>query len=150
MADLQGALDRSIRQASTFTRSLFTDDLWGAPRVEEFINAARNITIATVTTSSGPHAAVVIAACLDGDIHFTAAPASLLGRNLERDLRIAFTVCDRSHAVMGRGKAVLVARSLDDPEVIERLALVSKSGSFTPLGWDGLVYRIEIDRIFAN
>jgi hypothetical protein len=54
------------------------------------------------------------------------------------------------HAVMGRGKAVIVARSLDDAELIERLAFVTASGSFTPPGWDGFVYRIEIDRIFAN
>lgn len=150
MSDLQGALDRSLQRASSFTRSLFADGSWDALRVEEFINTARNITIATVTKSGSPHAAVVIAACLDGEIHLTVAPASLLGRNLDGDVRIAFTVCDRSHAVMGRGRAVLVARSLDDPGLIERLALVSASRSFTPPGWDGLVYRIEIDRIFAN
>ena len=36
------------------------------------------------------------------------------------------------------GHAVLVARSLDDPDLVERLALVAAAGSFTP--------RIVIDR----
>jgi pyridoxine/pyridoxamine 5'-phosphate oxidase len=150
MTDLQDALDRSLRQASPFTRSLFGDHSWDAQRVEEFVNTARNITISTVSAAGGPHAAVVIAACLGGTIHFTVADASALGRNLDRDVRIAFTVCEVSHAVMGRGRAVLVARSLDDPDLVERLALVAAAGSFTPPGWDGLVYCIEIDRIFAN
>jgi hypothetical protein len=51
---------------------------------------------------------------------------------------------------MGRGDAVLVARSLDDPVLIARLAAASNSGSFTPTGWDGSVCRIEVDRIFAD
>jgi hypothetical protein len=51
---------------------------------------------------------------------------------------------------MGRGDAVLVARSLEAPDLIARLAAASASGSFTPAGWDGAIYRIEIERIFAS
>jgi hypothetical protein len=88
---LQDALDRSLRNASPFTRS------WE------------------------PHAAVVIAACLDGDIHFTVSDRSRLRRNLARSPRIAFTAADRSHALMGSRR-----RSL------------------------GSIYRIAIEWIFAS
>jgi hypothetical protein len=50
---------------------------------------------------------------------------------------------------MGRGDAVLAARSLQAPDLIARLA-VSAGGSFTPAEWDGSIYRIEIERIFAS
>jgi hypothetical protein len=39
--------------------------------VERFLNSVRNLSVSTVTDDGEPHAAVVIAACLDGDIHFT-------------------------------------------------------------------------------
>jgi nitroimidazol reductase NimA-like FMN-containing flavoprotein (pyridoxamine 5'-phosphate oxidase superfamily) len=147
---LQSALDRSYEQASAFTRSLFDVDRWDAAQVAAFVNAIRNITVSTVTARGEPHAAVVIGASLNEEIHFTVAPGSLMGRNLRRSPLVAFTICDRAHAVMGRGVAQLVARSLEAPELIQRLATVTKSGAFTPPGWDGLVYRIEIERIFAN
>ena len=51
---------------------------------------------------------------------------------------------------MGRGGAVLAGRSLEDPDLVARLAAASDSGTFTPTGWDGSVYRVEIDRVFAS
>jgi hypothetical protein len=150
MSRLQDALDQSLSNASPFTRSLFEHGTLDAEGVEHLINAVRNLTVATVTDAGEPHAAVVIAACVDGDIHFTVSDRSVLHRNLTRSPRIAFTACDRTHTLMGRGDAVLVARSLDDPVLIARLAAASNSGSFTPTGWDGSVCRIEVDRIFAD
>jgi hypothetical protein len=150
VSGLQAALDRSLENASPFTRSLFGADRWDAAQVVAFVNSVRNITVSTVTARGDPHAAVVIGASLNEQIHFTVAPASLLGRNLLRSPLLAFTICDRAHAVMGTGAVVLVARSLEAPDLIERLAQVTKSGAFTPAGWDGLVYRIEVERIFAS
>ena len=150
MSELQEALDRSIRRASPFTRSLFESVQWDAERVARFVNANRNVTVSTVTFAGEPHAAVVIGACVDEMIYFTVAPQSLLARNLAHTPHAAFTICDRSHAVMGKGVAVLVTRSLDDPDLIARLAAATEQGVFTPAGWDGLVYRIEIERIFAS
>jgi Pyridoxamine 5'-phosphate oxidase len=150
MSHLQAALDRSLRNASPFTRSLFEDDTLDAAGVARLINSVRNLTVSTVTGAGEPHAAVVIAACIDGDIHFTVSDESVLQRNLARRPRVAFTACDRTHTLMGRGDAVLAARALDDPDLIARLASASDSGSFTPVGWDGSVYRLEIDRIFAS
>ena len=150
MSALQDVLDRSIRDATPFTRSLFEADQWNAARVVGFVNDCRNATIATVTAAGEPHAAVVIAAAVEDVIHVTVAPPSLLARNLTHNPRVAFTICDRSYAVMGTGVAVLAARSLDDPDLMGRLAAASASGTFTPPGWDGLVYRLEPDRIFAS
>jgi hypothetical protein len=147
---LQAALDRSRANASALSRSLFADSTWDAPRVTEFVNEIATVSVSTVTAAGEPHAAVVIGACLDGDLYFTVIPGALLGRNLERAERVAFTICTGSHAVMGRGRARLAARSLDAPDLIERLAAVMPRGSFTPPGWDGLVYRVEIERIFAS
>jgi hypothetical protein len=45
---------------------------------------------------------------------------------------------------------VLVARSLEAPDLMASLAAAADSGSFTPAGWDGSVYRVEIERIFAS
>ncbi len=150
MERLQAVLDRSIADASPFTRSLFEATRWSADQVIAFVNRTRNVSVASITATGDPHAAVVIGACLDEQIYFTVAPRSLLGRNLGQHPRIAFTVCEGAHGVMGRGKAVRVARSLEDPDLIERLAMATDGGTFTPPGWDGLVYLIELDTIFAS
>jgi hypothetical protein len=150
LTDLQAILERSIERASAFTRDLFADSQWDAARVQDFVNESRDATIATVNPAGKPHAAVVVAACLDGDIHFTVAHASALGRHLAHDPHIAFTIANGSHSIMGRGIAVLAAHSLHQPELIEQLAAVTRTGRFTPSGWDGLIFRIEPERVFAN
>ena len=150
MSELQEALDRSMRGASAFTRSFMGDDQWDAAQVAGFVNSVRNITIATVTKAGEPHAVVTIAGCLDDRVHFTVHPESLLKRHLDRQPTVGFSVTTSRNQIMGKGTAVLVARSLDDPALIDRLATANEGGSFTPDGWDGLIYRIEIDRIFAS
>jgi hypothetical protein len=150
LTNLQVTLDQSIEHASAFTKELFADTQWSAGRLQEFVNACRYATIATVSPRGEPHAAVGLVACLDGDIHFTVSHHSALGRHLEHSPHIAFTVTDGKHSAMGRGIAVLEAHSIHQPALIERLAAATRSGTFTPPGWDGLVYRIEIDRIFAR
>jgi pyridoxine/pyridoxamine 5'-phosphate oxidase len=150
MGELQDVLDRSLAQASPFTRALFAEDAWDAAQVAKFINEQRNITIATVTAAGDPHAAVVIAACLDEQVHFTVADESLLHRCIQRRSAIAFSVCDSAHAVMGKGTAVTAGRSLDDPALVERLARATTIGSFTPPAWDGLIFRVALERVFAS
>lgn len=143
-------LDRSIAGASAFTRALFETDGWDAATVEGFINQQRNITIATVTSAGDPHAAVVIAACFDQAIHFTVAVESLLNRCIQRHSTISFSVCDAAHAVMGRGTAIKVGRSLDEPELVRQLADATTIGMFTPPAWDGLIFQIALERMFAS
>ena len=46
---------------------------------------------------------------------------------------------------MGAAIAVLAGRSLEAPDLIARVAATSESGSFTPAGWDGSIYRVDIE-----
>ena len=74
-----------------------------------------------------------------------------MSRNLANRNQVAFTFTDGIHAVMGRGTAVVAAMNAsDDPDLVARLAAMTKGGVFVPPGWDGHIYRIEIERIFAN
>lgn len=150
MSELQQVLDRSLERASRFTRSLFADERWDAERVASFVNNQRNLTIATVTPSGSPHAAVVIAACLDGNLHFTVNADSLLHRCIHASPVIAFSVCDTAHSVMGKGTAVHVGASLAEPELVHRLASATAVGVFTPPNWDGLIFCIALERLFAS
>ncbi len=99
---------------------------------------------------ASPHAGVVIAASVDDEIYFTVNPSSLMARNLETNDRIALSVCDSGHAVMAQGRAVRVGRAPDQRGLIDRLAAATASRTFTPDGWDGDVYRIELRRLVAN
>ena len=144
------ALAASLAGASAFSRSLFADDAWTATQVTDFVNERRNATIATTNTSGQPHASVVIAGSVGDGIYFTVAPQSVLARNLAGNARIAFTICDSKHAVMGQGTAVRVGAALELGALIDDLATASPVGRFTPDGWDGDIYQIEIRRIFAN
>ena len=91
-------------RASAFTKSLF-DEQWDAERVAGFVNERRNATVATVSPAGRPHAAVVIAASVGGEIYFTVNPGSVLARNLTTNDRIALSVCDSVHAVMSQAGA---------------------------------------------
>ena len=147
--ELQEVLDASAAGASRLSKSLFKHRPLAAEVVAR-VNRVRGMTVTTTLADGSPHAVVVIAAAYDGDIFFTASPGSALLRHLRRDPRMAFTVTDGSHAVMGRGHAELVGRSLERPELIARLAAANRTGRFTPEGWDGFIYRVVLDRIFAD
>ena len=143
------AIEASLVRASPFTHEIF-EERWSAPRVVEFINERPNATIASVNSSSQPHAAVVIAACVDDEIFFTVHPDSVLHRNISVNDRIAPTISDALHAVMCQGRAVLVGPAHDNMELINRLSAATRSGSFTPPGWSGFIYSLELRNLVAN
>src|SRR5262245_30621953 len=149
MGSLSTAVERSIASATEFTKSLFAEDQWDAARVADFANS-QPCTIATASERGWPHAAVIIAGCVDDEIYFTVHRESVLARNLDADARVAFSIASRANAVMGQGHVVLVGASLDNGELIDALATASASGKWTPPGWDGLIYRIDARRVFAN
>ena len=144
------AIAASRAHASSFTRELFAADQWSAERVAEFVNERRNATVATVSAAGQPHAAVVIAASADDEIYFTVNPSSVLARNLRHNDRIALTVCDTVHAVMSQGRAIRVGAAPDLGELIDQLAARTAARQFTPDGWDGDLYRIEMKRLVAS
>ena len=143
------AIAASNAGAGAFTRSLF-EEQWRAERVAEFVNERRNATIATVSTSGQPHAAVVIAASSGDEIYFTVNPRSVLARNLAGNDRIALSVCDSVHAVMSQGQAVRVGAAPELAPLVEELAAATSGSTFTPEGWDGDIYRASLDRLVAN
>jgi hypothetical protein len=145
LEELQAVIDQSIASASAFTRGLFENNHWDATRLQEYSNEDGSMTVATVTRDGKPHAVTVIAACVDGTFYFTASQGSLLLRNLRRDPSVAFTISDK---VMGRGAAELagVAKDLGHlrPQVSKTL------GALIDEGWEGSVYSIRLERVFAQ
>lgn len=150
MSSLQKAIERSQAGASDLTKSYFARGFLGLDQVVDVVNDAQAATIATVSRAGIPHAAYVIAACLEEVIHFTVTPGSVLERNLDHQPRIGFTIVNQHHSIMGQGNALPVARSLDAADLVEALGQVTSSGTFTPHGWDGLVYQIEPRRLIAG
>jgi hypothetical protein len=141
-------IERSRAEATAFTASLF-DRHWTAREVQEFVNRIRDLTLATVLADGSPHASPTITACLDGTIYFAVHRRSATWRNLQRDQRVAFTVSDHEHAILGRGLATL-AGSAADTGLILRLARTGSLGRFTPDGWEGDVFAIEAAKLFAS
>jgi hypothetical protein len=145
---LQRVIEQSHAGATPFTAGLF-DRRWKAREVQRFVNRIREVTIATVLPNGRPHASPTITACLNGTIYFAVHRRSATWRNLQRDPSIAFTVSDRGHAVVGRGVATFAGSSADSV-LMGRLARTGSLGLFTPEGWDGEVYAIELTKLFAS
>ena len=148
LADLQVVIDHSLDHASPLTRQLFGDP-WTPDAVQRFVNRVAAATVATVRPDGRPHAALVIVACLDGVIHFTATPGSVLLGDLKRDDRVALTVSDMINGLMTEGRARPMGRGRDIDALLARLGTVVDRGVFTPPGWDGYVYALDPDRLFA-
>ena len=74
----------------------------------------------------------------------------MLARNLAGNERLALSVCDSVHAVMSQGRAVRVGAAPALADLVGELAKASRSGSFTPVGWDGDIYRVDLRRLVAN
>lgn len=150
MATLREALDRSQSTATELVSSFFPGGFLGPDEVAGLVNETRGATIATVSDAGIPHASYVIAACLDEVIHFTVAPGSILERNIGHQPRIGFTIVGQQRSAMGQGDAVFVARSLEADDLLASLDQASGAGRFTPEGWDGSIYRIELRRLVAG
>jgi hypothetical protein len=93
---------------------------------------------------------VVLAACLEGTLYFAASAGSRLLRNLQRQAAIAMTVVDRTHDLTIHGKARRVGSAAAVPDLLRELHGLSRRGQFTPEGWDGDVYAVQIERIFLS
>jgi hypothetical protein len=138
LGELQALLDRSRQQASRFTLSL-EGEVQTASQVQEFINANRNITIAVVRRNGLPHAAPVIAGCVDGEIYATVSPGSVLANCLDRNPEVAFTIADLVHTLIGAGEAEKIGRSSECTGLCRRLDGTAPFGMFAPEGWDGFI-----------
>lgn len=147
---MQEAIDRSMAQASETTREMFGHLVWSAEEVISFVNTVRTATIATANGDGLPHAAVAIIASVDDHLYFTVTPSSVMARNLADRPELAFSVCYADKAIMGQGTAVLLGSAEDLDDLLTALAATGPHPGFTPPGWEGLMYRIDIRRIFTG
>ena len=148
--DLQEALESSLVKASPLTRSIFSRSRLSALAVQRIVNDVMGGTAATITTEGRPHAAVVLVACHDGNMIFTASQHSRLLADLQRDAAVALTVIAPHHDVIVQGRAERLGKATDLPELMRALHRLSKKGRFTPHSWPGYLYTIDIDKIFVN
>jgi hypothetical protein len=147
---LDDALKASLDTASPLTRSLFSRSRLTALAVQRIINEVMGGTIATVSPDNRPHAAIVLMACHDGDIIFTASPRSRLLADLRRDDRMALTVIAPHHDVIAQGRGECLGKAADLPELMGQLHRLSRKGRFTPHSWPGYLYTVVIEKIFAT
>jgi hypothetical protein len=147
---LEQALEASLSTASPLTRSIFCHSRVTAMAIQRIINEVMGGTVATVSPGGNPHATIVIVACHDGTIIFTASPHSRLLGNLERDATVALTVIAPHHDVIVQGWGERLGRAADLPELMRVLHRLSPKGRFTPHGWPGYLYAVTIDKIFAS
>ena len=145
LEDLQKTVDTSMAGASSFTRGLFEGNGWTAQQVQDHCNEYASMTVATVGKDGRPHAAIVIAGCVDGTFYFTASPNSALLGNLRRDPSIAFTISDK---VMGRGTAQLAGRGYTMERIGRKTSKLMRD--LIEEGWRGYIYSIDVDRLFAQ
>jgi len=151
MGLMQEALDRSLTEANDFTRAMYADQTWSDDEVISFVSAARSATIASANAEGIPHAAVVIAACHEDEhIYFTVTPSTVLSRNIVARPQIAFSICFADKSVKGQGVGVLVGRALELPDLVQALGAPGSGHGFVPPEWDGLIYRIDVRRIFTG
>ncbi len=152
LEELQAVIDASLQRASPLTRRLFAESEMDAAAARDFVNETKSVTIATVRASGEPHASLTLIACSnDGGLYFAVNRESVLFRNLQRSQSIALTVDNAVHGIMAQGRAELVgeARELRD-SLIRKLEALTLDGRWTPEGWEGMLYRIQLDRIFIK
>jgi pyridoxine/pyridoxamine 5'-phosphate oxidase len=145
LEDLQKTIDASLAGASSFTRGLFENNRWTAEQVQDFANEDASMTVATIGKDGKPHAAIVIAGCVDGTFYFTASPKSALLGNLRRDPSIAFTIADK---VMGRGKARLAGKGYEMERIGPKTSKLMRD--LIEEGWRGYIYAIDVEGLFAQ
>ena len=148
--ELQRVIDASLADASPLTRRVYANDQWSAAAVQAFVNRVMAATIATVRSNGTPHAAVVLSACLQGTVIFTATTGSVLLSNLKRQPAISMTVTDRDHDLTIHGEAERMGKAGELVDLVRELSGLSRRGYFLPRGWDGYLYRVRIDRIFLS
>lgn len=148
--ELQAAMDASLASASPLTRSLFARSRLRASGVQRLVNAVMSATVATVKSDGAPHAVLVLAACLDGTVIFTASPNTVLLGNLRRSPAVAITVASPDHDVVINGTAEVLGRARDLPALLDRLRRLSPKGRFTPEDWPGYLCSVKVDKIFVN
>jgi PPOX class probable F420-dependent enzyme len=115
------------------------------PRVEELLERANFVSLATLMSDGAPHATVVWAAVEGGRPCFFTQPSSLKARNVDADPRVAMTVVDRDNPYRCgqlRGRVAETVEGDAALEIIDRMSNVYTGADF-PMR-SGVVYLIEV------
>jgi Pyridoxamine 5'-phosphate oxidase len=81
-------------------------------KVEEWLLASRNYWVCTTRSDGRPHAKPVWGIWLEGMVVFSTAPASVTGRNLRRDPRLAIHLESGDEVAILEGQVGLLADDL--------------------------------------
>jgi PPOX class probable F420-dependent enzyme len=118
--------------------------------VRELFQGRNFAHLATVLPSGAPHS-VPLWIGLEGErVAFFTQPSSRKARNLERDGRVAISICDHEHPyrmAQVRGRVVETLEGEAALEVIDRLAMRYTGAPF-PMR-SGVVYLVEPERVQA-
>jgi hypothetical protein len=145
LTDLQKSIDDSIAKASPLMRGLFEANRWNAEQLQSFANEVGSMIVATVSIDGSPHVATQLGGCANAVLYFAATPHSALLGNVRRDARIAFAI---GASVVGRGVARLAGRAGELKDLAPSFGKDLRKA--IEQDWDGYVYSIELDRIFAQ
>ena len=80
--------------------------------VEEWLRGSRNYWVCTTRADGRPHAKPVWGIWIEGMVAFSTAPASVTGRNLRRDPRLAIHLESGDEVAILEGKVGLLADDL--------------------------------------
>ncbi|HZU77897.1 MAG TPA: pyridoxamine 5'-phosphate oxidase family protein [Dehalococcoidia bacterium] len=155
LQELQAVVDRSLANASPLARALFGRSHFDATAIEAFVNRVGSATIATVRRDGRPHAAWTLACCAGGVIYFAAADGSVLLRTLRANDAVALTVTEQDHGLMADGRARILGRRSELPELMPALDTASSRGRFVDKDWDGSEWNgwicaVDLERVFAS
>jgi PPOX class probable F420-dependent enzyme len=115
------------------------------PQVQELLERANFVSLATLTKDEAPHATTVWAAVEDGRPCFFTQPSSFKAGNIDRDPRVAMTVVDRDNPYRSgqlRGTVTETVEGEAALEIIDRMARKYTGADF-PMR-SGVVYLIDV------
>jgi PPOX class probable F420-dependent enzyme len=116
------------------------------PVVQELLEGANFVSLATLTGDGCPHATTVWGALEDGRPCFFTQPSSFKARNIDRDPRVAMTVTDRSNPYRTGQLRGTVAETVEGDAALEIIDRLSRkyTGKDFPMR-SGVVYLIDAD-----
>lgn len=116
------------------------------PQVQELLEGANFVSLATLTADGSPHATTVWAAVEGGRPCFFTQPSSFKARNIDRDPRVAMTVVDRDNPYRSgqlRGRVAETVEGEGALAIIDRMSRTYTGEDF-PMR-SGVVYLIEVE-----
>jgi PPOX class probable F420-dependent enzyme len=115
------------------------------PEVQELLEGANFVSLATLTADGSPHATTVWGDLEDGRPCFFTQPSSFKARNIDRDPRVAMTVFDRANPYRTGQLRGSVGSTLEGDEALTVIDRMSRkyTGADFPMR-SGVVYLIDV------